>query len=131
MVRTFPARTRFGHRLVLASAAAGLLVAIYDYFWAAGIDHTPGVVLVIVSTALIAGAAAVIAFHVAGRRWLRVTLTVLILLGLIGTGAAAYFLEAYVLLALMAIGLAGWLAGVASPPERPAALRHQYQGAAR
>lgn len=108
----------FGLWLLLASAAAGLFVSIYDYFWAAGIDHTPGVILVIVSTALLTGASALMVFSVAGRRSLRVTLEVLILLGLIGTGAAAYFLEAHVLLALTVLGLVGWLAAIM--PHGPA-----------
>lgn len=125
-------RTMFGYWLLLASAAAGLLVSIYDYLWGPGIDHTAGVMVVIVSTALLTGASAVITFYTTSPRWLRGTFEVLILLGLIGTGAAAYFLEAHVLLALMALGLIGWLVTVISPPQRQsAAPREEYQGAVR
>jgi hypothetical protein len=38
-------------------------------------------------------------------------LTVLIFLGILGTGFAAYMLEAHVLLALMVVALAAWMAG--------------------
>ena len=125
-------RRMFGCWLLLASAAMGLLVSLYDYFWGPGIDHTAGAMLIIIATALLTAASAVIAFYVASPRWLRVTLEVLILFGLVGTGAAAYFLEAYVLLALMVIGLLGWLATIASPPQaRTVAMRHEYQGAVR
>jgi len=125
-------RTMFGYWLLLASAVAGLLVSLYDYFWALGIDHTPGVLLVVISTALIVAASTVVAFHRTSPRWLRITLDVLILLGVVGTGAAAYFLEAHVLLALMVLGPIGWLASVVSPPRRrPAGLRQEYQGAVR
>ncbi len=122
----------FGHWLLLASAAAGLLVSIYDYLWAIGVSHTSGVVLVIVSTALVAGASAFIAFQSGSPRWLIATLEVLILLGLIGTGAAAYFLEAHVLLGLMVLGFLGWLVAIVAPTEsRPATLHNEYQGAVR
>ncbi len=132
MATNLQSRTMFGYWLLLASAVAGLLVSLYDYLWTLGIDHTAGVVLVIISTALLTGASAVITFYTTSPRWLRVTLEVLILLGLIGTGAAAYFLEAHVLLALMALGLIGWLATVISPLQRQsAALREEYQGAVR
>lgn len=129
-------RTLFGHWLLLASAAVGLLISIYDYFWAAGIDHTAGVVLVVVSTALITGATAVVTLYRDSPHWLDATLEVLLFLGLIGTGIAAYFLEAHVLLALMIIGFVGWLIGLGGPAqrrvqERPARLREQVQGAAR
>ena len=50
---------------------------------------------------------------------LRVFLNVSTLLGVIGTGIAAYFLEAYVLVAFMALGVLGWFVHmIFGPSER-------------
>ena len=52
------------------------------------------------------------------RRALRIFLDVSTCFGVIGTALAGYFLEAYLLVAFMALGLIGWLARMISgPPE--------------
>jgi hypothetical protein len=99
-----------GAWLLVTSAAAGLCLSLFAYFWPnTGIDGTPGALLVVVSTALLLAAALLMALYRAKPRWLHVVLGVSTLLDLIGTGLAAYFLEAYLLIAFMAIGLIGWL----------------------
>jgi hypothetical protein len=118
-----------GAWLLAASAAAGLCVSLFDYFWPnTGIDGTPGALLVVVSSALVLGAALLMALHRSKALWLRAFLNVSTLLGVVGTGAAAYFLEADVLLAFMAVGLVGWCWHmILGPRERdrmPAAPAH-------
>ena len=98
-----------GAWLLAAGAAAGLCLSLFNYLWPnTGIDGTPGALLVVVSTALVLGAALVMALFRSKPLWLRVFLVVSTLLGLIGTGIAAYFLDSYLLIAFMAIGLLGW-----------------------
>jgi hypothetical protein len=93
-----------------AAAAVGTALSVYDYLTrGTGIDHTPGALLVVVSSALILLASLVLALAPGAPRWLRVILEILLLLGVLGTAAAAYFLEAYVLIGLMAVALVGWL----------------------
>ncbi|MFN3572962.1 MAG: hypothetical protein ACK4TR_05520 [Phenylobacterium sp.] len=93
-----------------ALAVVGLAAAVYSYFTpATGIDGTPGALLVIVSTTLLAGAALLIGFVAALPGWARITLLTLCLLDVLGTGLAAYFLQAWVLLAAMALALLAWL----------------------
>ncbi len=129
MNNTLHSPTALGAIVVIAAAAIGFLVSIYDYFLAPGIDHSPGVLLVIASTGLILAASVVSAAYGGLPRWLRLTLDGLILLGLLGTAAAAYFLEAHVLLALMALGVIGWLvAALMSSTGHPSA-RQSYSGA--
>ncbi|MBC7168291.1 hypothetical protein, partial [Phenylobacterium sp.] len=87
-----------------------LRTPVYSYFTpATGIDGTPGALLVIVSTTLLAGAALLIGFVAALPGWGRITLLTLCLLDVLGTGLAAYFLQAWVLLAAMALALLAWL----------------------
>ena len=110
-----------GDWIVTGSGVVGLCVAIYEYFAGPGIAGTPGVGLVIVSTALIAAAGLAVATRSADRHWLYTTLVVLLFLGLIGTILAGYFLEATLLVVVMLIGLIGWGLGRApattiSPP---------------
>jgi len=93
-----------------ALAVVGLAAAVYSYFTpATGIDGTPGALLVIVSTSLLAGAALLIGFVGALPHWARITLLVLCLLDVIGTGVAAYFLQAWVLLSAMVLAFVAWL----------------------
>ena len=93
-----------------ALAVVGLAAAVYSYFTpATGIDGAPGTLLVIVSTLLLAGAALVIGLVAGLPRWGRVMLLVLCLLDVIGTGVAAYFLQAWVLLSAMVLAFVAWL----------------------
>jgi hypothetical protein len=115
-----PSRSKaYGTWLLTAAAAVGLVVSIVAYFDASGgIDHTPGVVLVIVSTALLLGAALVLALAPRAPAWLRILLLVLIALDILGTAAAAYFLQAWLLLALMVLAAVGWIASLVRGPDR-------------
>jgi hypothetical protein len=120
MARFFHPLTDYGAWLLAASAAAGLCLSLFNYFWpGTGIDGTPGALLVVVSSALVLGAALLMALDRSKGLALRVFLNVSTVLGVIGTATAAYFLDTYVLIAFMALGLVGWLWHIVlGPPER-------------
>lgn len=103
--------------MAAASAVAAVLSLYNDLAPGSGIDHTYGALLVVMSSALILLASLALALFALAPRWLRGVLTVLLLLGVLGTACAAYFLEAYVLLVLMALALFGWLIRVMSGPD--------------
>lgn len=110
-----------GNWLIAAAAVAGLAVSIFNYLQPDGIGGIGGALLVIASSALILAASAVRALLT--QPWLQISIGVLLFLGIIGTGLAAYMLEAWLLLALMALAMIGWLIHVfASEPltRRPA-----------
>lgn len=97
---------RLAAGLLAALAAIGLVAVTIEFFTpASGIDGTPGALLAIVASALILGATIVVGFPPAIPAGLHWTLEILILLGVIGTLAAAWFLESWVLLGCMALGL--------------------------
>jgi hypothetical protein len=78
--------------------------------------------LVVVSTALMVAAAAALVFAKDMGASLRGTLLVLIALDIIGTGLAAWLLEAYWLIAAMVLALIGWIIHLTSgrvPRRRP------------
>jgi hypothetical protein len=74
-----------------------------------GIAYSGGAYLVLVTTALLVVSSLILAVYRHKRRWLTIVLATLTFLGLVGTGLAAYFLEALLLIAFMALGLTGWL----------------------
>ena len=111
-----PTKTAYGGWILVASSAAGLALSVFNYFEDIGIGGTAGALLVIVSTALLL-AASLFTLFVPAARWLLVTLDVLILLGILGTALAAYFLEAGLLLFFMALALVGWFAALAASPS--------------
>jgi quinoprotein glucose dehydrogenase len=118
-----PASQRYlGARILLVAAAAGLAISIFNYFWRGnGIHGTAGALLVAISSALMVGATCALLFADIGRG-LRATLIVLIALDILGTGFAAYLLEANWLVAAMAVALIGWITHMVSDPaRRPAA----------
>lgn len=122
----------FGRWLLAAAMAAGLCVAAFNYLSTGnGIDHTAGALLVIVSSVLLLGASLLFGLRWVGARWLAVILDILILLGLIGTAAAAYFLEADLLLVLMILGLCAWLVAVLASTPSVAKARVAGNGATR
>jgi len=94
-----------------------LALTIFDYFDTSnGIHGTAGVMLVIVSTALMLIASLVIALWV-HRGWVRGVLLFLIVLDIVCTAAAGYFLESDTLMILMLLALICWLGHVfARPP---------------
>ena len=108
--------TRAGGAWLMAAAAAlGLIVSIVQFYRrGSGVDHTAGALLVIISTALLLAAALVLA-SVRGGGWWRTLLVALSILGLLGTGVAAWLLHAWILLALMVLALVGWLILSLSP----------------
>ncbi|EAR51114.1 hypothetical protein OG2516_18130 [Oceanicola granulosus HTCC2516] len=92
--------------LLALLALIGLIAVTYEYFTpASGIDHTAGALLAIAASALILGAALVVGFVPSMPAALHWTLEILLLLGLIGTLAAAWLLESWILVACMAVGL--------------------------
>ena len=90
--------------------------SIFNYVWTGnGIHGSEGALLVVISTFLLTIAAGI----VAGDRiygWVGVILEILIVLDFIGTAAAAYLLEAWILLALAAIA---WIVHIARPAPAP------------
>lgn len=101
-----------------AASAVGTALALYGYLAPhTGIDHTEGALLVVVSSALILLASLVLAVFSSAPRWLRGIVLALLLLGILGTGCAAYFLESYALLGLMALALFGWLIHMMNGPS--------------
>lgn len=96
--------------LIALGAAAGLILSLIAYTSrSSGINGTGGALLVIASSTAILLAALAIAIWPKMRGWLRGTLLFLLLLGIIGTGLAAYLLESNGLLLAMAVCLVGWL----------------------
>ena len=117
MVSTAVHRATSGAWIMAATATVATALSVYNYLTrGTGIDHTSGALLVVVSSALILLAALVLALAPSTPRWVRVVLEILLLLGVLGTALAAYFLEAYALLGLMAVALVGWLVLVLSGP---------------
>lgn len=111
------ARAGYGSWILLLGALIGLAEAIFDYFWTGnGIHGTAGVVLVIVSTALMVLAAGALTLWPAMARGLRGVLLFLILLDIVGSGLASYMLEAWWLVGAMALALVGWIIHLAADP---------------
>jgi hypothetical protein len=89
--------------------------ALFNYFWTGnGIHGTEGALLVVVSTLLMAVAAWLTGAHIV-HGWLRTLLLALLVLDFIGTGLAAYLLEAWILLALDIAAIVAWFATLAAP----------------
>lgn len=110
---------RVGGWLMVAGSAAGLAVALVDFLAPDnGIGGSGGALLVVVSSALILLASLVVTFAVVGRRWLRVVIECLLGLGILGTGFAAYMLEANALLGLMGVAVVGWAGHLIAVPGR-------------
>ena len=107
----------YGLWLLTAASLLALIDALFNYVDAGnGIHGTEGALLVVISTALQLIAALLILFNVLRGGW-RILFEVLILLDLIGTVAAAHFLEAPLLVVLTIIGFIGWLLLLVRPPR--------------
>jgi hypothetical protein len=99
----------WGIWLMAAAAVLGLVVSIFLYVTpTTGVAGEPGTMLVIVSTALLVVAAALLIWAPMPA-WLRVVFLVLAALDLIGTALAGWLLNSQILAGLMAIGVIGWL----------------------
>ena len=101
-------RSRRGAGLMLLAGALGAAAGIYDFYnIASGIDGTGGLELVIASSLLMVfGALMVI---ILPRGFLAGIFVLLLLLDVIGTGTAAYFLESGLIMAAMALAALGWI----------------------
>jgi hypothetical protein len=101
-----------GAWLMTVGSTFGLFAALIDYFWRGdGIAYTSGVLLVIVSSALLLGASLSLAIRALGGA-LTVAFVVLAGLDILATGFAAWMLEANWLLGLMTVAAAGWIINV-------------------
>lgn len=113
-------RAGVGAWLLSAAAFIGLGMSIFAFFWPYnGIHGMPGVILVIVTTALMLIASLVIAIWPGTWRWLKGVLLVLIALDILGTGFAAYMLDDYWLLGAMVLAGIGWIVHLVADPGRP------------
>ena len=102
-------RSDSGAWVITLSALIGFLVAVYNYNATDnGISGTPGALLVVASTIALIAAGFILGRDMGGM-FLHVILGLLALLGILGTGFAAWLLESNVLMVLMAICLFGWL----------------------
>jgi hypothetical protein len=112
-------RPGWGMWLLFAAAVIGVFASLYAFLIAWGIRHTLGSGIVLVSTAIMALAALAICLWAAMPGWLRILLLIGLALDIVGTGVAAYFLTAWVLLALMIVAAVAWLAAVFSGSITP------------
>ena len=103
---------------MVIAAAAGLAIAIFNDVWSGnGIHGTAGALLVVISSALMLASASVLGFARQFSRVLQSILLVLIGLDVLGTGLAAYMLEATWLIGAMGMALIGWILHLVS--DRP------------
>jgi hypothetical protein len=116
-----------GMWLIVAGSASGLALSIFNFFWPHnGIHGSGGALLVIVGTALLLGASLLMALDRSASRSLRILIVGLLFLGIVGTGFAAYMLDASLLVGLMVLALIGWLVHLFAGPgeaRRAAGLR--------
>ncbi len=106
MSRTIVSPRDYGGWALVAISLVGVILAAFNYLdQGDGIAYSPGALLVLVATALILGASIVMMLDRVRTTWLAALLAALIILGAIGAALAAYFLDAYWLMALMIVGL--------------------------
>ena len=97
-----------GAGLMLLAGALGAAAGMYDFYnVASGIDGTGGVELVIASSILMVFGALMV--MLLGRGLIAGIFLLLLLLDVIGTGVAAYFLESGLIMAAMALAALGWI----------------------
>lgn len=97
-----------GAGLMLLAGVLGAAAGIYDFYnVAGGIDGTGGVELVIASCLLMVFGALMVLLL--GRGLVAGIFLLLLLLDVIGTGVAAYFLESGLIMAAMALAALGWI----------------------
>lgn len=109
--------TAYGAWLLLAiSIIALILAAVATFNEGNGIAYTPGTYLVLISTALMLVGSLLLTFARGMPRWLGGLIAFLLLLDLLGTGLAAYLLQAKWLLVSIGIGLVAWLVHAIADP---------------
>jgi len=120
--------TSYGGWLLVVASAIGVLLSIYNCFNEGnGIAHSAGAILVIVSSALVFAASLAMVLDHDKPAWLAGFFYVSIFLGLVGTALAAYFLATYWLVALMIIGLIGWLIHICFDPSDDEIAAHSIR----
>jgi hypothetical protein len=93
---------------MLLAGALGAAAGTYDFYTlATGIDGTGGVELVIASSLLMVFGALMVVLL--GRGLLAGVFLLLLLLDVIGTGVAGYFLESGLIMAAMVLAALGWI----------------------
>jgi hypothetical protein len=98
---------------MLLAGALGAIAAVCDfYIVSSGIDGTGGVELVIASSLLMVFGALMV--MVLGPGFLAGIFLLLLLLDVIGTGVAGYFLESWMVMGVMVLAALGWLIHVIS-----------------
>jgi hypothetical protein len=103
----------YGSWLVILASIMGLAVSYFDYVTPeTGIDQSGGVLLVLAAMALMLGAGLVVALL--GPGGARSLLRFLILLDIVGTATAGYFLESPLLMGTMMIAAIGWFMSLAA-----------------
>lgn len=109
----------YGAWLLCLAALAALVIAAFDTFNAGnGIAFTPGTYLVTATSALLLVGALGLLISTSLPRWLTVILAILVLLDILGTGFAAWLLQAHLLLAAIAVAGLAWLIYIVVDPSR-------------
>jgi hypothetical protein len=100
--------SRSGTGLMLLAGILGAAAGLYDFYTVtSGIDGSGGVQLVIAACLLMAFGALMVLLL--GRGFLAGIFLLLLLLDVIGTGIAGYFLESGLIMAAMALAALGWI----------------------
>lgn len=111
--------------VAMAAALLALGLTLYLYLTPhTGIDHEAGTLVVACSTAILLVVVALTTLVDSLPRWLSLLLNIGIFIDILGSGVAAWFLEAEVVLAFLALAFIAWavrqLIGVPVPGPRPA-----------
>ena len=102
-----------GAWLIILAALIVMAISVYDYYTPeTGLIGTGGVILTAVSALLMLLAGLVVAAVPARPCFLQWFLVSAILLDIIGSSVAGYFLESPVIMAAEALALIGWLVNV-------------------
>lgn len=120
-------RRPWGMLLLILAAAAGMGLSIYNFLANEGINHTAGAAGMIGTTAIMALAGFAIARRRFGPTWLRGIILLLVLLDILVTGVAGWFLETWLLMAFMFVALVGWFLHVLFGPRRPGRAKKQVR----
>lgn len=121
----WPRPPRYGNWLIVIAALIALVLLVIDYFLPHGtIAHSWGALLVVISTGLMFIAGLLIALN-AVPRWLVILFDILIILDILGTGFCAWFLETWMVAALMIVALFGWLAHLGAN-SKPSGVDQQW-----
>ena len=108
-----PRHSTRGAWLIILASLIAIAICVYDYYSpATGLIGAGGVVLVAGAAVLMLLASLVMALVPGRANWLQTFLTVSILLDIIGSSVAGYFLESPVIMAAEALALIGWLMNV-------------------